>query len=112
MARLSVLTWIGNAAAALCGDHGAITAQAQQSDCSRQTVYDHAAKVQAAVLEAQRHGPSRDDLLQENHRLREENRQLWELAETLIGFPEALQQKFATAGSAMGLKLCPKSWRC
>jgi hypothetical protein len=105
VARLSVLAWIGNAASALLGDHGAITEQAQQSDCSRQTVYDHAAKVQAAVREAQRPGPSRDVLIQENERPREENRQLWELAETLIRFPEAMQQKFASAGSAMGLSL-------
>jgi tetratricopeptide (TPR) repeat protein len=105
VAKLSVLTWIGNAAAALFGKHGSVTEQAQQCDCSRQTVYDHAAKVQAAVLEAQLPGPCRDDLLKENERLREENRQLWELADTLISFTEALQQKFTTASSAMGLSL-------
>jgi hypothetical protein len=34
-----VFTWIGNAAAALCGKHGDITHQAQTAGCSRQTVF-------------------------------------------------------------------------
>jgi hypothetical protein len=105
VAKLSVLTWIGNAAATLFGNHGAITAQAHQADCSRQTVYDHALKVQAAVADAQLPGPSRDDLLQENARLREENRQLWECLDVMISFGDTVQQQFATAGSAMGLSL-------
>jgi hypothetical protein len=52
VARLSVLAWIGNAAAALFGKHGAVTDQAQETPCSRQTVYDHQAKVIQAVAEA------------------------------------------------------------
>ena len=63
MARLSVLTWIGNAAARLCGKHGDVTEQAQQAGCSRQAVYDHADKVQRAVEDAQLPGPSRQQLL-------------------------------------------------
>lgn len=105
MAKLSVLTWIGNAAARLFGNQGAITAQAHQADCSRQTVYDHATKVQQAVADAQLPGPSRPALLQENARLREENRQLWESLDALISFGDARQQQFATAGSARGLSL-------
>ena len=77
VARLSVLTWIGNAAASLFGRHGAVTDQAHQTQCSRQTVYDHAGKVQQAVADAQRPGPSRAQLLQDNDRLRDDNRQLW-----------------------------------
>jgi hypothetical protein len=41
--------WIDNAAARLMGPHGAVTEQAQESGCSRQSVYDHAQKVKAAV---------------------------------------------------------------
>jgi hypothetical protein len=105
VARLSVLAWIGNAAASLLGSHGAVTAQAKQLDCSRQTIYDHADKVHAAVLESQLPGPSRNDLLQENARLREENRQLWELLDTLVSFGADRQQHFASAASAMGMSL-------
>lgn len=105
MARLSVLTWIGNAAASLLGSHGAVTAQALQVDCSRQTIYDHADKVQAAVLQSQLPGPSRNDLLQENASLREENRQLWQLLGTMVNFGEDRQQHFASAASAMGMSL-------
>jgi tetratricopeptide (TPR) repeat protein len=105
MIKLPVLTWIGNAAACLFGQHGAVSEQAHLADCSRQTVYDHALKVQQAVAEAQLPGPSRDDLLHENALLREENRQLWECLDTMVDFGDPQQQKFAAAGSAMGLSL-------
>ena len=105
MAKLSVLTWIGNAAARLCGKHGDISAQAQKADCSRQTVYDHADKVKQAVEDAQLPGPSREQLLAENAQLREENRQLWDAYVQTIDCPFQKQQQFATAASAMGLSL-------
>jgi hypothetical protein len=44
--QVSVLTWINNTFAALCGGHGDVTAQAEQAGCSRQTVFDHASEVQ------------------------------------------------------------------
>ena len=59
MRKLSVLTWIGNAAAVLCGHWGAVTAQAHAAGCSRQAVYDQAQCVEQAVTEAQQSGPSR-----------------------------------------------------
>ena len=49
MAKLSVLSWIGNAAAVLFGKHGDVTAQAQQAGCSRQVACEHADRVQQAV---------------------------------------------------------------
>ena len=105
MARLSILTRIGNAAACLFGKHGDITAQAQQADCSRQTVYDHAVQVQAAVAQAQLPGPSRDELLQENERLRAENQQLWDSLDSMVNFEEGRQQQFAASAAALGLSL-------
>jgi hypothetical protein len=105
VAKLSVLTWIGNAAAQLLGQHGAVTARAQAAACSRQTVYDHAAKVHQAVADAHLPGPSRDDLLQEVHRLRDENRQLWEWLEHTIDCPPEKHQQFAVTAAAMGLSL-------
>jgi hypothetical protein len=105
VAKLSLFTWIGNAAARLCRRHGAIAEQARQAHCSRQTVYHHAAKVQQALTQAQGPGPSRDDLLREVQQLRDDNRQLWDwLAEVLDGFPHQ-QRPFAVTAAAMGLSL-------
>jgi hypothetical protein len=100
------LTWLGNAAAALLGCHGAVTQQAQQAGCSRQTVYDHAHKVQHAVQEAQLPGPTRAELLQQLQQLRAENQQLWDwLEEVVDGPPPEQQQHFAVAAAALGLSL-------
>jgi hypothetical protein len=66
MAKLPVLSWIGNAFAVLLGKHGDVTQQARQAGCSRQAAYAHADKVQQAVEDAQLQGPSRAELLEEN----------------------------------------------
>jgi hypothetical protein len=105
MAKLSVFTWIGNAAARLCGKHGDVSEVAQQAGCSRQTVYDHAGKVQRAVQEAQIPGPSREQLLAQNARLREENRELWDAYVHAIDCPQEKLQQFSVCASAMGLSL-------
>jgi hypothetical protein len=46
MFNLPVRTWILNAAAVFSGHHGAVTRQAEQAGCSRQTVYQHAHKIE------------------------------------------------------------------
>lgn len=46
MFKLPVRTWILNAAAVFSGPHGAVTRQADQAGCSRQTVYQHAHKLE------------------------------------------------------------------
>ena len=46
MFKLPVRTWILNAAAVFSGQHGAVTRQAEQAGCSRQTVYQHAHKLE------------------------------------------------------------------
>jgi len=43
---LSLRTWVRNAAAVFSGCYGAVTRQAEQAGCSRQTVYDHARQVE------------------------------------------------------------------
>jgi hypothetical protein len=105
MARLSVLTWIGNAAAVLLGRRGAISAQAHQAGCSRPATYAHPQRVQQAVTDLHAGGPSQDELLRQREQLREENRQLWAALEGAIDFPEAKQRQFAAVAAALGLSL-------
>jgi hypothetical protein len=97
--------WIGNAAAALCGRRGDITRQAHHVGCSRQTVYDHATKVQQALADAHAPGPSREQLLRDVLHLRQENRQLWQALEHSFGCPQLKRHQFAVAAAAMGLSL-------
>ena len=105
MVKLPLLSWIGNAAAALCGKHGDVTSQARHAGCSRQTVYDHADKVHAALEAAHSAGPSRPQLLEELAQLREENRQLWAWLEETLDVPADKQRHFAVTACAMGLSL-------
>ena len=46
MFKLPVRTWILNAAAVFSGQRGAVSRQAEQAGCSRQTVYLHAQKLE------------------------------------------------------------------
>jgi hypothetical protein len=105
VAKLSIFAWIGNACAALCGKHGDVTQQAQKANCSRQTVYDHADKVQQAVSDAQLLGPSREQLLAEVQLLRQDNRQLRDRLDHSVDCPKDKQRQFAVTAAAMGLSL-------
>jgi hypothetical protein len=105
MARLPVLTWIGNAFAVLLGNHGDVTQQAQQAGCSRQAAYGHAERVQQAVADAQRPGPSRDELLDENRRLKEQVATLQRQLQQVVVLDQAKRQRLAVTTSAMGLSL-------
>jgi hypothetical protein len=46
MNTLSIRTVVRNAAAVFSGCYGAVTRQAQQAGCSRQTVYEHARQIE------------------------------------------------------------------
>jgi hypothetical protein len=105
MHTLSVLTWIGNAAAVLLGQHGDITQQTQQAGCSRQVAYQHASRVRQAVADAQRPGPDSVRLRQQNEQLCQENQQLWDALDASVDFPPAKQRQFTTTAAAMGLSL-------
>ena len=52
MFKLPVRTWVRNAAAVFSGPHGAVTHQADQAGCSRETVYQHARKVEQRLAAA------------------------------------------------------------
>ena len=95
--------WIANAAARLLGRHGAVTRQAQKSGCSRQSVYDHAGKVKAAVEAEHGGGPTRAELMEENESRRQENIQLWNWLSDTVELPLVKLQEFAVTAVAMGL---------
>jgi hypothetical protein len=46
MTTLSLRTWVCNAAAVFAGRYGAVTRQARQAGCSRQTVYEQARRIE------------------------------------------------------------------
>ncbi len=103
MARLPIISWIGNAAAVLTGGWGAISRQAEDAGCSRQTAYDHAEKVEAAVRDAAGGGPSREQLQQQLRQQAAEVAALKKRLDDATEFPEQEQQRFAATASAMGL---------
>jgi hypothetical protein len=103
MARLPIVSWIGNAAAVMTGKWGAVSEQAEAAGCSRQTAYDHAEKVEAAVRDAVGGGPSREQLQEQ---IRQQAKRLALLEKRLARateFPEQEQQRFAATATAMGL---------
>src|SRR3954468_23778440 len=105
MLNIPFSTWIANAAAALTGEYGDVTRQAEAADCSRQTIYDHAHKVQAAVEDAHDGGPTRAQLIEQNQLLRQENAQLWDWLAGTIEFPPSKQREFSVTAAAIGLSL-------
>jgi hypothetical protein len=103
--KIPLALWIANAAARLNGTHGQVTHQAEAADCSRQTVYDHAQKVPAAVDAEHSGGPTRAERLEENQHLRQENARLWDGLAQTVAFPPAQQHEFTVTATAMGLSL-------
>jgi hypothetical protein len=104
MLKLPVRTWILNAAAVFSGQHGDVTRQAERAECSRETVYQHARKVQSRLADP----PDADvvaELREENRRLRGEIARLRRDAEGLVRCDEAAQRRLATVAFAMGVSL-------
>jgi hypothetical protein len=104
MLKLPVRTWILNAAAVFSGSHGAVTEQAQESQCSRETVYQHARKVEQRLADE-----ADNDVVAQ---LRAENQRLHEMigkqqseAENRVLLNKDKQRQFATTGVAMGVSL-------
>jgi hypothetical protein len=63
MFKLPVRTWILNAAAVFSGRHGAVTRQAEQAGCSRQTVYQHAHKLEQRLSDEPAAEPPTEECL-------------------------------------------------
>jgi predicted aminopeptidase len=105
MMKLSLRTWIRNAAAVFSGEHGAVTRQAQLAGCSRETVYDHAQKVEQRLA-----GPPAEDAVPvearaEIQRLRQEVAALRRQAKGRVRLDKPAQRRLATTAFAMGLSL-------
>src|SRR2546423_4344406 len=105
MLKIPFTTWIANAAAGLTSIYGDVTRQAEVADCSRQTIYDHAQKVQAAVEDAHDGGPTRAELIERNPHLGQENARLWDWLAQTIEFPPGQQREVSVTAAAMGLSL-------
>jgi hypothetical protein len=102
MLKLSIPRWIRNAAAALCGRHGAVTDRAQQADCSRQTVYDHARRLVGQVAERD---PEHDALRAEADRLKAERDELRRQLQQAVRIGAEQLQRFAVTSQALGVSL-------
>src|SRR3954470_8302662 len=104
MAKRSLRTWIRNAAAVFSGQHGAVTRQAEQSECSRETVDQHARKLEQRLATE----PAADavaELHAENRRLRQRIAERERAADGAVRCDKVMQRRLATAAVAMGVSL-------
>jgi hypothetical protein len=104
MFQLPIRTWIQNAAAVFSGQHGAVTRQAEQAGCSRETVYQHAHKVEQR-LAAEPPAEAITELQGENRRLPEAIATQDPTARARVLLDKDKQRQVATTAFAMGLSL-------
>ena len=102
MVKLSISTFLRNAASVFVGRYGAVTEQARQASCSRQTVYDHAQQLRQRVEE----GDARLEQAQAEIRSLREDRQglLAQLQQSVTIDKQALE-RFAVSSQAIGISL-------
>jgi hypothetical protein len=102
MSLFSVPALIRHAAAALAGPRGAVADQARRDGCSRQTVYHHVARVEAAVAAAGRLDGDKD---REIARLRGELANLRARPAGWVPLDEPRRRRLAAEAAAMGLSV-------
>jgi hypothetical protein len=100
MFKLPVRTWILNAAAVFSGQHGSVTRRAEQAGCSRQTVYQHAHKLEERLAPE-----SADDLPTEDRPQPGTVAAPEPAADPRILLDKDKQKELATTAFAMGLSL-------
>jgi hypothetical protein len=105
MFKLPIRTWVNNAAAVFSGQHGAVTEQAQESGCSRETVYQHARKVEERLDQASRDESRLATQDAEIARLQQKVAELAGAAQLPTTLDPLKQRQFATTACAMGLSL-------
>jgi hypothetical protein len=105
MSILPLTDWIRNAAAALSSSFGAVSAQARLAGCSRQTVYDHAHKVQAALDLQQSACPHCQQLRLQNQQLRHELQDARQRLDQAIDCGPKRQAQLAVLLCALGVSI-------
>ena len=105
MFKLPVRSWVRNAAAVFSGQYGSVTDQAQDSQCTRETVYEHARKVEERLAEASRDKSRIAEQETEIQRLQRRVSELEARAQQPVVLDPLKQRKFATVASALGLSL-------
>jgi len=104
MFKLSPRAWILNAAAVFSGQHGAVTQQAEHSGCSRETVYQHARKVEQR-LDDKAAAEAIAEVRAENQRLEEVIAGLKRDAEARVLIGKAKLRQLVITAFAMGVSL-------
>jgi hypothetical protein len=104
MFKLPVRTWVLNAAAVFSGQHGAVTRQAEQAGCSRETVYEHAHKVEHRLAAAPATAAVAE-LQAEDRRLPEAIAAPEQTAGARVLIDKDKHRQLATTAFAMGLSL-------
>ena len=105
MIKLPIRTWVRNAAAVFSGRHGSVSEQADQSHCSRQTVYQHARKFEQRFSQESEPDALIARLRLENQQLRLTIAEQLHHAERRVLLDRATLQRFATIAFAAGLSL-------
>jgi hypothetical protein len=105
MFKLPIRAWVCNAAAVFSGHHGAVTRQADEAGCSRETVYEHAQKVEQRLAQEPEPDTLIAQLRAENQRLRQAVAAHRREAENRILLDQTALQRFATLAFATGLSL-------
>ena len=103
MFKLPIRTWVCNAAAVFSGPHGAVTRQAREAECSRETVYEHARKLEQRIAAAPVDPEELARLRAENQRLRQELADLRRDGERAIRLDKPEQRRLATVAFASGV---------
>jgi hypothetical protein len=105
MFHLPIRTWVSNASAVFSGKYGAVTQQAQESQCSRETVYQHARKVEERLDQASHDASRIADRDTEIARLQQQVAELEDKARDHTIRDPLQQRRFATTARAIGLSL-------
>ena len=96
---------VRDAAAVFSGRYGSVTQQAQDSQCSRETVYEHARKVEERLAEASSDKSRLAEQEAEIQQLQQRVAELEARAQQPVVLDPLKQRKFATVASAIGLSL-------
>jgi hypothetical protein len=105
MFKLPIRTWVCNAAAVFSGHHGAVTQRANEAGCSRETVYEHAQKIEQRLAQEPEPDTVIAQLRAENQRLRQAVAEHRREAEDRVLLDQTSLQRFATIAFATGLSL-------